>query len=53
MSDEEIIRIINHPYVTCDDIEDLIARIQNEDYASPWVAALLEFEAHLVMQGAG
>ena len=53
MSDDEIIKIINNPWVTPGDIEDVIARIQNEDYASPWVEALLEFEAHLVMQGAG
>jgi hypothetical protein len=53
ITDEEITRIINNPWVTCDDLEELIVRIQNEDYASPWVEALLEFEGYLVLQGAG
>ena len=53
INDEEITRIIQSPWVTCDDLEDLIVRIQNENYASPWVETLLEFEGYLVLKGAG
>ena len=49
ITNDEINAIITNPWATPGDIEAIIVEIQNENYADPRVAELLELEAEWVL----
>jgi hypothetical protein len=51
---QEVLHVISSPWVTCDDLEELIVRIENENGAAdPMIEQLLILEGDLVLKGAG
>lgn len=50
LTDEQIQAVMNHPYVTPGDLEELLVRVENErGMADPHVQAILTMEGAIVL----